>query len=167
MEMTGDTSKGSRRIPRLVIGGQFHVWKVQIELYFRSLGFWDHVKSGTEPTIREGGPTAEQIKARCKGDLLLCLDRKLLALVIHCDSSKAILEKLAKNFTGSDLARKRTLRKKFEDWEFRGDYGAFFRNINQLVDELIELEGVYSYKDISLAILNKLPKEHVAIIHQL
>ena len=157
------------RFKKLATGGDIYQWLTDIELHFESLGLWNLVGQQPPAVGTEEGAEADrnQKKARCKRDILLSLDHDIQLAVRHLSDPHEMFARVKKMYVGGMQAQRAKLRQKLNLLQFTKSYFTFMTKYQALVSQLIALGGIYSYKDVAMQFLDKLPRSLGTITYPL
>ena len=152
---------------KLSLKSDFHVWQLKLKFHVMMYNAWGFISTGealTEQTIQGDVWTPEQLQARSMRDILSSLDNDILMLVSGCETAREVYDKVKSLFVGSDAAYRAQLSSQLFKWQFRGNWFAYLNGFNARVLRLDNIEGINSYKDIALLLLNNLPRDKYAML---
>ena len=152
---------------KLSLKSDFHVWQLKLKFHVMMYNAWSFISTGealTEQTIQGDVWTPEQLQARSMRDILSSLDNDILMLVSGCETATEVYDKVKSLFVGSDAAYRAQLSSQLFKWQFRGNWFAYLNGFNARVLRLDNIEGINSYKDIALLLLNNLPRDKYAML---
>jgi hypothetical protein len=119
------------KIGALVFDGQnYAFWSIRMKTFLRAQGFnvWravvDGYKAPTTPPTNKDGKKLKENNSNAKGTILNSLVNSIFVKVMHCDSTKDILDKIQKHYEGDDKlkgSKLQTFRAKFEQLKMKED----------------------------------------------
>lgn len=66
-------------------------------------------------------------------------------------------------FVGTSMAEKANLKDRLHKWEFKGNWFKFLTGFAAIVSKLSAINGISSYKDLSLLLLNNIPATYAML----
>ena len=160
------TKTSELKVKKLELGRDFRTWSGQIELHFRELTLWQHVLHGEDPPEIDNY-TTEQLVNKFKEDLITALDSQLIKKVLHLENANRIYQKLFKMFIGTKEGGLRTMSERIYRFTYRGNTFVNLNEYENLVNQYVEIGGKPNFKEITLLMLDKLPKQHVNLTYSL
>eukprot|EP00924_Labyrinthula_sp_SR-Ha-C_P016325 snap_masked-scaffold_73-processed-gene-0.27-mRNA-1 protein AED:1.00 eAED:1.00 QI:0/0/0/0/1/1/2/0/205 len=147
-------------IPKLGLGGKFHLWEWRLRAYLSEMGFWGYVSEGTALEVQENGHSVAARDAKCLSIVVNTLDDDIVHHVVHLSDAHSIDKKVKLLLLGNAAAEMLKINNNIAELAFQGSYHWL---LNNFIKAFGEPESNFRLQRTFLATVGKVSKRYVRL----